>query len=194
MTHPRLLPHADSPGESVRSLEAEARALPPGAMRVHFALRGELRRIRIPRAGPAVRAEELWRHTCFEVFVRHPDVSGYLECNFSPSGAWQVYRFSGYRQGMRPAELPAPPEMTFEVRARDQGLAARVAGKDDVLMLEALVHLPAPYADAHRGLRLALSAVVEEQTGALSYWALRHAPGRPDFHHPDAFALTLDGT
>jgi hypothetical protein len=40
--------------------------------------------------------------------------------------------------------------------------------------------------------RLALSAVIEEVDGALSYWALRHAPGKPDFHHRDTFALSVD--
>jgi len=40
-------------------------------------------------------------------------------------------------------------------------------------------------------MRLALSAVIEEERGRLSYWALRHPPGKPDFHHPDAFALAL---
>jgi hypothetical protein len=42
-----------------------------------------------------------------------------------------------------------------------------------------------------QALRVGLAAVIEEKSGALSYWALRHAPGKPDFHHPDAFALTL---
>ena len=41
-------------------------------------------------------------------------------------------------------------------------------------------------------LRLGLSAVVEEAHGVLSYWALRHPAGAPDFHHTDAFALPLD--
>jgi hypothetical protein len=41
-------------------------------------------------------------------------------------------------------------------------------------------------------LQLALSAVVEDEQGLLSYWALKHPPGRPDFHHPDAFALELE--
>jgi hypothetical protein len=41
-------------------------------------------------------------------------------------------------------------------------------------------------------LRLALSAVIEEDGGMLSYWALKHPPGKPDFHHPDAFALEIE--
>jgi len=52
--------------------------------------------------------------------------------------------------------------------------------------LEATVPLRA---DARR---VALSAVIEAPDGALSYWALRHAPGKPDFHHAEAFALSLD--
>jgi hypothetical protein len=44
-------------------------------------------------------------------------------------------------------------------------------------------------------LRLGLSAVIEDIDGRLSYWALKHPPGKPDFHHPDSFALdvTLPG-
>ena len=41
-------------------------------------------------------------------------------------------------------------------------------------------------------LALVVSAVIEDDSGALSYWALRHPPGKPDFHHPDAFAMELD--
>jgi hypothetical protein len=34
--------------------------------------------------------------------------------------------------------------------------------------------------------------VVEDEHGALSYWALKHAPGKPDFHHPDSLALRVE--
>jgi hypothetical protein len=40
-------------------------------------------------------------------------------------------------------------------------------------------------------LQIGLAAVVEAQDGTLSYWALKHPGGKPDFHHPDAFALKL---
>ena len=39
--------------------------------------------------------------------------------------------------------------------------------------------------------QVALSAVVEDASGDKSYWASAHPPGRPDFHHPDSFALHL---
>jgi hypothetical protein len=49
-----------------------------------------------------------------------------------------------------------------------------------------------PRIQPHAALRVALSAVIEEEGGMLSYWALKHPPGKPDFHHPDAFALELE--
>ena len=40
-------------------------------------------------------------------------------------------------------------------------------------------------------LKLAVSAVIEEVDGQLSYWALTHPGERPDFHNPDGFVLDL---
>ena len=36
--------------------------------------------------------------------------------------------------------------------------------------------------------RLGLSALIEDRAGHMSYWALAHPPGKPDFHHKDCFA------
>jgi hypothetical protein len=41
-------------------------------------------------------------------------------------------------------------------------------------------------------LAVGLAVIIDEGSGAFSYWALRHAPGKPDFHHIEAFALRLD--
>ena len=41
-------------------------------------------------------------------------------------------------------------------------------------------------------LHIGLSAVIQDADGGTTYWALAHAPGKPDFHHPDSFAFTLE--
>ena len=38
---------------------------------------------------------------------------------------------------------------------------------------------------------LMTKCVIEEINGRKSYWALKHPAGKPDFHHPDCFALEL---
>jgi hypothetical protein len=43
-----------------------------------------------------------------------------------------------------------------------------------------------------RRFRFGLSVVIEERDGRCSYWALKHPPGKPDFHHPGGFLLEID--
>jgi len=80
---------------------------------------------------------------------------------------------------MSPTNVTVPPSL--EVR-----------NFDDRLELDAAIRLPEPVdPPGGRTLKLALTAVVEDNSGTLSYWALQHAPGKPDFHHPDGFVLEL---
>lgn len=150
-----------------------------GALALTFSLTGDVVRFRIPTPQPSRRADGLWQHTCFEVFIRHEGEPGYYEFNFAPSGAWAAYAFSRYRDG---APLAQAVDPRIAVRRAEQQLEL-----DALIRLECL-----PLAPLCARLQLALSAVIEDKQGVLSYWALTHPPGRPDFHHPDAFVLELE--
>jgi hypothetical protein len=173
-----LLPHPDSPTASVNSIQVSVSLTPNNGLSFTYSLTGELSQLRIPEpATPTpTRADNLWRHTCFEAFIQGDDAPAYREFNFSPSGQWQVYAFTGYREGglLEPAPIPTL------VRTH----------KADRLILEC--SLPAEALPHGKQLGLGLTAVIEAADGTLSYWSLRHAPGKPDFHHTHAFALTLD--
>jgi hypothetical protein len=186
-SHLSLLPHPDFRSEVVRHIAASAEPAGPDSLRLQYVLQADLRRLRIPEAmAGAGRAEKLWAHTCFEAFVGLPDSPRYLELNFSPSGQWAAYGFDSYREGMAPVPGPAPR------------LALRLS--EERLELDAEVSLGGslsppgrgPQAPGLRRLRIALSTVVEDREGRLSYFALRHPPGRPDFHHPESFSLALE--
>lgn len=148
-----------------------------GALILAYRHHGDPARLRLPAPEPATRADGLWRHTCCEAFIAGADAPAYREFNLAPSGQWQAYGFRGYRDGGGELEMAAPP-----------GIQCRVA--PDGFTLEA--RLPAACLPPGSRLRLGLSVVLEDAAGGFSYWALRHAPGRPDFHHTDAFALELD--
>ena len=47
------------------------------------------------------RRDELWQSTCLELFIAQPNEPRYWEINLSPSGDWNIYRLSGYRQGLQ---------------------------------------------------------------------------------------------
>jgi hypothetical protein len=126
-----------------------------------------------------MRSHELWRHTCFEAFVRAPVGSVYYEFNFAPSTQWAAYRFGSYRSGMFVAIDVGVP--IIEVQSSPDRCTLQAT-----LALDRLPALP-----RHAGWRLGLSAVVEEAEHHLSYWALMHPPGKPDFHHADCFVHEL---
>jgi len=174
-----LLAHPDAGGEFVWSIAAEAQFTAGTSLRCRYTLRGDTARLRLPQARAGRRADGLWKQTCFEAFVSAAGSAGYYEFNFSPALDWAAYRFDDYRTGMSAATLDRAP-----------GLQVRRSG--DGLELIATVHLAglAPLCDAPV-LRLALATVIEENDGRLAYWALRHPPGNPDFHHPEAFTLEL---
>jgi len=152
-----------------------------GALVLHYLLRGNIGALRIPTPVAPLRTDELWRHTCCELFVTVAHASWYCEFNFSPSGAWAAYHFDGYRSGMKPLEVAAP---AISVQATDTLLQLTVE-----LALDSV-----PVLRTARELRCALAAVVEEQAGTRSFWALEHAAPQPDFHHPQGFALDLQAS
>lgn len=163
-----LKPHPETPSMFVDGLEVELER--DGLLLwLRYTVMGDAAALTLPGpAGPG-RADDLWRHTCFEAFVETDE--GYVEFNLSPSGQWASYRFDGPRAGMRQAEE-----------------AASVSGMDgawDQIALEAQIELP------HGARRLGLSAVIETRDGAMGYWALAHPSAKPDFHHPDSFILDL---
>src|SRR5215469_6591442 len=68
-------------------------------LRISYRLEGDLGRIRLPAPRAPRIASDLWRHTCFEAFIAVEGQPAYHEFNFSPSGEWAVFAFSGYREG-----------------------------------------------------------------------------------------------
>jgi hypothetical protein len=171
--------HPATPLQLVRSIEAQVGWGNDETLVLSFALEGNLARLCIPTPQPPRRVDHLWRHTCFEAFLRHKGEPAYYEFNFAPSGEWAAYTFRRYRDGASLVQELAPCIVVHRTKDR--------------LELDALVRLESlPPGQPRTRVRLALSAIIEDEQGVLSYWALTHPPGRPDFHHPDAFALELE--
>jgi hypothetical protein len=175
-----LLCHPTSRSGPVRGMAARVRRSRDGALAVVFTIEGDIARVRVPAPRLPRFADRLWEHTCCEVFVALERGAAYHEFNLAPSGEWAAYAFRRYREREGPDATGLDPHIVFR----------RSAG---ALELEATIRLDLVSAGLARArLALGLSAVIEGADGSLSYWALAHPPGRPDFHHTDAFALELD--
>lgn len=175
-----LVAHPTSPSDAVRSLDTRVSVPSPGLLTLCYTLRADMSRIRVGMEVTPGPADGLWKHTCFEAFIQPSESRGYYEFNFSPTRQWAVYRFDSYRNGMTPMTLANPPDIS-------------IRKESDCLQLQATFSLPvSAAAGAALRLKLALTAVVEDDSGTLCYWSGRHPQGKPDFHHPDGFVFELD--
>jgi len=170
---------ATSSQPAVQRIEARVESQQHFGLVFSYLLHGHVDQLLIPHAAMPRRIDGLWQHSCFEAFVGREYDPGYYEFNFSPSGEWAAYRFRAYRDGGAIDDEALVPSISTE----------RLA---DRLTLNATVRLDClPLIEPCAALRVGLSAVIEAADGTLSYWALKHPGEKPDFHHPDSFALEL---
>lgn len=170
--------HPDSRCDAVSRVETAIAFPRHGELQLTYSITGAIEDVQVPPQAGSGRADELWRTTCFELFVRTTNDNGYWEFNFSPSSQWAAYRFDAYRSG----------------RSDEKEVAVRIqprAGREHFELSVRLAFDHPGLAACERSCRLGLSAIIEETSGRNSYWALAHPPGDPDFHHPSSFALDL---
>ena len=143
-----------------------------GRVMLRFRIDG-CQQVRVPVPVAPGRADELWKTTCFELFLAGED-GRYREFNFSPSGQWAAYRFAGYRNGAGNFDPVSPPEIALDSGASVLTFTVFLDERE----LEGATHA-------------SLTAVIEEAGGRMSYWADRHPGLKPDFHNPACFVLPL---
>jgi hypothetical protein len=166
-----LVRHPDTPPGAIRNVDAELVRTADGVIATFRAI-GDIAQLIVPDPKPGGRTDNLWKTTCFEVFVGG-EGAAYREYNLSPSSQWACYAFDRSRDGMR----DAPAEVAIETSKDSKSLLLIARIKSDI---------PNPA-------RIGLSAVIEEADGAIRYWAVAFASGKPDFHAEAARALLLDG-
>jgi len=169
-----LICHPDTPCPTIAAVGAQIETVAGGGWQIDFVAVGRPRELSLPAPAPAVHTDELWRTTCFELFFAQPG-DAYVELNLSPSGAFAAYHFDHYRIGMKALDMPAP-QIAVDLGTERLVMTVRLA-EDDLTW--------------DRTGRIGISAIMADETGCTSYWALAHPAGRPDFHHRDCFALVL---
>ncbi|UPT61332.1 MAG: DOMON-like domain-containing protein [Hyphomonadaceae bacterium JAD_PAG50586_4] len=166
-----LTPHPDFRPDAIAAIEVEIMRAGPERLELVYRAQGSTPDLLVTAHAEPERTDGLWATTCFELFAKRADGEAYCEFNFAPSSQWAAYAFDGYRAGMRELAMEAP---VIEMSATDDVFELRVAVEASVLSA---------------GARLAVTAVIEQADGAKSYWSVRHAAGKPDFHHADSFAI-----
>lgn len=110
-----------------------------------------------PDFSAMARKDEIWRSTCLELFLGLEDGS-YVEINASPSGAWNCYGFTSYREGMHATEAFT----VTRIDCRDSAITVAIE-------------------TASTPITAGPAVIFEQKDGELNFYAISHAE-RPDFH------------
>lgn len=172
-TH-QLVAHPAHPPRSIRSVEARVLSLTDSWLRVRWRIDG-VDRLVVPKFAGKGRADNLWKTTCFELFLKPRGGTAYSEFNLSPSERWAAYDFADYREGMEERPFAREPDCTMRV------------GRAMAIFDAALPRAQIPSGKCAAG----LAAVIEEEGGVISYWALAHGGEKPDFHDAACFTASV---
>lgn len=169
-----LISHPAHPPSRIESVEARILGFDEAWLRLRWRVEGTQALV-VPAFAGRGRAEDLWRTTCFELFLRPERGESYVEFNLSPSERWAAYDFTAYRDGMADRPMPIEPNCTLR------------RGSTMAIFDAAIPRVAIPAGTSVMN----LAAVLEEEGGTLSYWALAQHAGAPDFHDAACFTGEL---
>lgn len=146
---------------------------------VQYRVKGDVASIKIPESAEVpMRKDDLWKMTCFEIFIAPEGQTQYWEFNMSPSGNWNVYHMDAYRQvNMREETLYVSLPFTFHKT-------------DDELSLSISIDL-SRILSADQKTNIGITAILQTFDDRESYWALTHPGAQADFHIRDGFTIRL---
>ncbi len=167
-----LICHPDFLGGPVRGIYVQMTRVSKRKIGLRYQVDADEGALLLPNMAQPVRTDNLWQHSCFEIFLREADQEEYYEYNFSPSSQWAAYQFTSYRTGMQNIAMPSAPQIDIDAGSEYFGL-------------DSVIELPA--ALANKTMQFNITCVIEHADGTKSYWALAHAKDAPDFHDRDCF-------
>lgn len=129
------------------------------------------------------RRNELWKHTCFEAFLKLPQTTHYFEINQNQSKDWNVYEFSEYRTGMQESKHLMLMQLSTQKSEPQHKtkIISEYQWSQNFLSQ-----------NNFETLQVGLCAVIESVHQTIDYYGITHSnKDQPDFHHFNSYKYTL---
>ena len=134
---------------------------------LHFKITGILKNYQFPKRDKFKRADELWKATCFELFLANSKIQSYYEINISPTLHWNIYRLAKYRA--EPKELMVSNEPLIELR-------------EDKKHYEIDFELECKELDLAEFDQYNLAVILLNRENEREFWTVNPVGESPDFH------------
>jgi len=129
-----------------------------------FKLSGDLENYKLPKTEKEERKDELWRVSCFELFLATEEDEAYYEFNFSPTLAWNSYRLEYYRA--EPKKIDEVELIEFEVKRTQE-----------TLLVEIVLDVQRVKFNSYN-----LATILLNNQEEREFWSLKAKGDTPDFH------------
>ena len=139
---------------------------------LHFRISGALKNYQFPQKDILKRANELWKATCFELFLANSKIQSYYEINISSMLHWNVYSLKKYRA--EPKEFIIFSKPFIEIREGDQSYKIDFELECKELYLAEF--------DQYN-----LAVILLNMENKREFWTLNPVGESPDFHNRDGF-------
>jgi hypothetical protein len=93
--------HPETPCAAATRIDVDVARPRAGSLALSYAVTGTIGDLRLPHVAASMRTDELWRHTCFEAFIRPLPGEAYYEFNLRPSSPRPASRCSRTRNATR---------------------------------------------------------------------------------------------
>jgi len=135
-----------------------------------FSVKGDIDNYIFPSPSKVKRADELWKATCFELFLAHGDSKEYYELNISPSLAWNFYYLKDYRANIQEVKLSSPITLHTDKEKNSYTIECKLEGFDFKKF------------DTYN-----ITAILLTQKEERTFWSLKPMKNIPDFHNREYF-------
>lgn len=126
---------------------------------------------------PTKQSKDLWKNTCFELFLSNKNITEYLEFNWAPSGKWNIFKFKDYRER---ANKDTYEKSDFIVKNDNDNIIF----ESEIILNKYNKNISLDI----NNLLIGISVIIE--TNTLEYWSNQHLHNKPDFHNKSSY-LTL---
>ncbi len=147
-----------------------------------FRITGNIDQIILPlEKDNGERKYDLWEETCFELFLKYPDNSWYIEFNMSPTTDWNSFFMSHYREHVGELETVKNVEIRTERKYECYSLVAKIKFNE--------INQYAREDFLNNKIEIGISAITKYKDGKNRHWALNFGEKAPDFHDSKTYQL-----
>ena len=141
---------------------------------LEFTVTGEINNYIFNEPCEQTREDELWKKTCFELFIAQKNSLSYYELNISPSNTWNFYSFSDYKTDMKEETSVSEPSIhSYKIQTQYR-LSFEFNFYEKIIEKELIFNLAVILLDA-KGLR--------------HFYSINHKEGKVNFHDKEYWNL-----